>query len=136
MKVHIIVMVILLTTYGTSAKSMKDIRNLWKAAAMPALEHCTSQALVDPRVVEEFFEHGRMPNDPAWKCYLKCVGLELGTLSPTGEINAQKAVEIFKHVDVALVEKCDPKDEPDLCEKTFQALNCGLNELSSQYLSE
>ncbi|KAF2886479.1 hypothetical protein ILUMI_19694 [Ignelater luminosus] len=116
---------------------MKHVRVIWREPVNHILEKCINQSHVNPNVVEAFYEHGHMPHNPAFKCCIKCVTIELDILNPiTGEVNAQKWSDTFDYLDLELAQQCIDQEEPDLCEKVFKMVDCVHDHVGKKFPPE
>lgn len=113
---------------------MTDIHKLWKKPTAAYQTKCICQTGVQQDVVDEFYEHGRMPNDPCFKCFLSCLAINVQVVTPnTGDVNVERLAENFDHLDFQLVEKCSKFVEPDVCQKVYLVAKCINDEVSKRF---
>ncbi|KAF2893902.1 hypothetical protein ILUMI_12268 [Ignelater luminosus] len=129
------VFLLLLVVYGSCTKNltMSYFRDLSKGAAAPFVNECMCQSHLNPQILDDFSKYGKIPHDPCWKCFLKCLGIKLEVLNSTGHVHVQKWADRFEHLDLSLAEKCSDFDVPDLCQKAYLMFNCVHDEYSKQY---
>lgn len=90
---------------------------------------------IKQEVIDDFYNYGEIPEDPCWKCFIKCFVFKLQILSPTGEVDSKKWAQTFHYIDLPLAQKCASIVEPDLCEKAHLLLKCDYDNLSKEYPS-
>lgn len=91
------------------------------------------QTGIKQTTIDQFYEHGRMPEDACWKCLLHCNGVNLGCFSPTGDIHVQKWSETFDYIDLPTAHKCSSIVHPDPCQKAYLAVKCVDDYLADLY---
>lgn len=65
---------------------------------------------------------------------LRCFAFKRNTMSSTGEIDAQRVVDLLPYTNLRLVQNCtDNLVEPDLCQKTYLAVICVYDAVAEQY---
>ncbi|KAF2897017.1 hypothetical protein ILUMI_09160 [Ignelater luminosus] len=113
---------------------MSEIRRQWKEELYaPFITECLCESHVKPELVNDFFELGKISDDPCFKCNLKCYGFKTEVLNATGDININRLAERVFALDHPLARKCANITERDLCQKSYLAVTCIYEGLSERY---
>ncbi|KAF2893904.1 hypothetical protein ILUMI_12270 [Ignelater luminosus] len=114
---------------------MTDVRNAWYGPLAPIKTQCFCQSHSDPQLSVDFYKYGTLSNDPCFKCQLKCYGLTLGIMTPSGQIDAQAWSNLLPYVTPQIAQNCSNSiaSEPDLCEKAYLLVKCSYDALAQQY---
>lgn len=112
---------------------MSHIRDVSKSAVAPYLNECMCQSGLKPHLLNGYIKYGEIPEEPCWKCFMRCIAFKLEVFSSTGEVNVQRWVDLFEYFDRSLAEKCSNFQELDLCEKAYLMHKCAYDELSKQF---
>lgn len=83
--------------------------------------------------LDEFYIYGKMPDDPCFKCMIKCVAFKLNVMTPEGDVDVKRWSDLFVYLDLPLAQKCSEIVEPDLCQKGYLMVKCVNDELSKQF---
>ncbi|KAF2893907.1 hypothetical protein ILUMI_12273 [Ignelater luminosus] len=113
--------------------TMSYIRKQWIGPVAPYISECMCKTHVKPKILNNFYEKGKLSNDPGFKCQIKCYAIKLHFMSSTGEIDFERWSELFPYLDLKLAQKCSKIVEPLLCEKAYLCLKCVYESLSKQY---
>ncbi|KAF2890164.1 hypothetical protein ILUMI_16009 [Ignelater luminosus] len=112
---------------------MSSLRDVSKETIAPYIDECLRQSGLNPQIEYEYHKYGRMSEDPCWKCFLKCLAFKLEIVSSTGDVNIQRWIELFPHLNLPLAEKCSSFKEPDLYQKAYLMLKCVYDEFAAEY---
>ncbi|KAF2902276.1 hypothetical protein ILUMI_03914 [Ignelater luminosus] len=106
-----------------------EARQQWKANMEPFEDECIRKTGTKREIIDGFYDHGIMSDDPSWKCFHECVGSKEHIFTSTGSIITENVVKNFACVDAALVKKCFPTSGPDACERAYLAVKCANDNL-------
>ncbi|KAF5307625.1 hypothetical protein FQR65_LT06781 [Abscondita terminalis] len=119
--------------YGNEAY----FRELREKVMSPYLNECMCAIDVNEVLVQRWFLYAEFPNDPCFKCFLKCVGTKVGFIDENGIFSVETVIRTY-HAPPELVKKCseDYKDILDTCEAAYKLAYCVVYGDTEAYFRE
>lgn len=106
---------------------------LWRQPVAAFQTECMCETGVKQEILDEFYKYRQMPDDPCFKCFLKCLGSKIQVYTSTGNLDVKRWSELFAYLTLPLAEKCANIVEPDVCQKAYLLVKCVNDALSEQF---
>ncbi|KAF5284315.1 hypothetical protein FQA39_LY04608 [Lamprigera yunnana] len=117
-------------TYSLNVKP--EMIEKWDKIIEPHRQKCVEESNVDANEAKNFMKADTIPQDKSFKCYLKCLMLQLGLMDDAGKINAEEIKKLDPEADAGADECLKIGSDPDICESAFKYTACTLHNLASK----
>ncbi|XP_031348643.1 uncharacterized protein LOC116174793 [Photinus pyralis] len=125
-------MLTLLVSFATAQRVPKHLEEAWDAVTKPFKEECIAKTGVNSVYADRLFLYSEYLDDRALKCYLACLGKNMGILNASDEWVKDEFIRQVAGITPAMFESCmdETKFENDVCEKSMTMAKCIVRHLS------
>ncbi|KAK4873502.1 hypothetical protein RN001_015531 [Aquatica leii] len=120
-----IIVVILTIACNSYAQTVSQTAEEWyKETIHPFFSNCICVTGVDEKVVLEWLNEKKYPENACLKCFVKCVLISSGLFNPDGTLNNLK--RRGSEIDVNKLKLCynQTADESDSCQRAYNYNKC------------
>lgn len=109
---------------------------LWNEVLEKTRDKCINESGVDRAAVMNVLDTGNFPNEPKFKCYVKCQNVVHGFINEKGDFNIEKFQKLIGPNGWQEVsEKCLVLEGEDLCARSYNVTKCTYNAVKSTFLA-
>ncbi|KAF5271689.1 hypothetical protein FQA39_LY08012 [Lamprigera yunnana] len=102
---------------------IEDKQAQWENMVAPHRTKCIAESGVNDDEATTCFKNNTFPDNHEFKCYLKCIQVQLGFMDVDGNFNVDTAASVALDGDKKIAEECI-SEEADSCTKAYNYALC------------